>query len=313
MNTAASSPVMRRGVIFSIASSAGFALLVWYAAILAPHFGPWEIFGWRLLLTFPALTIAMIVTKRGARIVNFLKSLTTAWWRLPVLILNSLLSVAQMVLFTWAPGAGRTTEMSLGYFLMPLVMIVIGRVGFRESITRGQAIATGLAALGVLYEIIRSGGLGWPTLVVAIGYPAYFVSRRLARMATSAGLWAEMLVAVPLAAWVVRSPDELAKLTDWKLAAMILGLGVFSAGIMAIYTAAQMTLPFALFGLLSYLEPVLLVVVAFLLLHETITLGEIPTYGLIWLAVIVLAGEAAWRVKRRKDRHDLWWPDMHGV
>ncbi|MDO5726780.1 MAG: EamA family transporter [Bowdeniella nasicola] len=307
----ASSPITRRGVIASVGASTGFALLVWYAAVLAPHFGPWEIFGWRLLLTFPALTVAMLVTKRGPRIVRFVASLFTAWWRLPVLIINSLLAVAQMVLFTWAPGAGRTTEMSLGYFLMPLVMIVIGRVGFHESITRGQAFATVLAALGVLYEIIRTGGLGWPTLVVAIGYPMYFVSRRLARMATSAGLWAEMLIAVPIAAWMVRSPEELAKVTDVKLLAMILGLGVFSAGIMAIYTGAQMLLPFALFGLLSYLEPVLLVLVAFVLLHETITVAELPTYILIWLAVLILALEATWRMKRRKDRHDLWWPDIH--
>ncbi len=293
----------------SIGASVLFGVLAFYSDLLASFLGGWEIFGWRLLLTFPALTAAMVLSGRWPRIVRFVTTLTHSWWRIPVLVINAALLTAQMVLFTWAPGAGRTAELSLGYFLMPLVMIVIGRVGFRESITRGQGVATGLAALGVGYEIVRSGGLGWVTLVVAIGYPAYFVLRRLASMASSSALWAEMGLMVPLSIIIVGNPGSLSTVASWQAVAFIVGLGVLSAGAMAIYTGAQIWLPFALFGLLSYLEPVLLVIVAFTLLGESIEPAELPTYGLIWLAVAVLAIEASMRIVRRRRRHQLWWPD----
>ena len=307
------SAVSTRGVLASLISSTGFATLAWYASILSPRFTGWEIFGWRMVLIFPALTIAMVVTGRGRRMVAFIRDLFSCWWRLPVLVINSALVAVQMVLFTWAPGAGHAVELSLGYFLMPLVMILIGRVGFRETLTRGQALATALAATGVGYEIIRSGGLGWPTLVVAIGYPAYFVSRRMSRMANASALWAEMALAMPLAFVVLGNGESLSKATDPIAILLILGLGIISSGSTAIYTGAQLLLPFALFGLLSYLEPVLLAIVAFVILRETITVAELPTYVLIWLAVMVLAVEAARRLGRRRRRHDMWWPELHGL
>ncbi|WP_083602856.1 EamA family transporter RarD [Bowdeniella nasicola] len=305
-----SSNLMTRGIAASLAASVLFAFLAFYSDILARTFGGWEIFGWRLLLTFPALTLAMVATGRWPRVIRFVTTLTHSWWRIPVLLTNASLLAAQMMLFTWAPGAGRAAELSLGYFLMPLVMIVIGRVGFCESITRGQGIATVLALLGVAYEAVRAGSLTWVTLVVAIGYPAYFVCRRLADMASSSALWAEMALMVPLSLAVVGNPTALRHAASGSALALIIGLGILSAGAMAVYTGAQTWLPFALFGLLSYLEPVLLVIVAFTLLGESITAAEMPTYGLIWLAVLVLAAEGAWRVLRRKRRHDLWWPEM---
>ncbi|MDO5700337.1 MAG: EamA family transporter RarD [Bowdeniella nasicola] len=303
-------PMVRSGIAASLSSSAMFALLAYYADILTTRFGPWEIFGWRLLLTFPALTVILLATQRGPRIWRFLQHIWDVRWKIPVLLLNAVLLIIQMVLFTWAPGVGRTVELSLGYFLMPLVMIVIGRVGFRETVSRGQAIATVLAAVGVAHEIWRAGGLGWPTLVVAIGYPAYFVSRRISRMASAAALWCEMGLAVPVSLLLVASPSSLGHAANPSGIALILGLGFLSAGAMATYAAAQVWLPFALFGLLAYLEPVLLVVVAFTLLGEGITSAELPTYALIWIAVVVLAVDGAIRAGRTKKRGERWWPDI---
>jgi chloramphenicol-sensitive protein RarD len=188
---------------------------------------------------------------------------------------------------------------------MPLVLVLIGRVLYSDRMSGWQVAAAAVAALGVANEFLRVGSLSWPTVLVALGYPAYFVARRQFGIDRHGDSWLEMHLLIPAAAWfVLTGPTTLAGTADVpRLIALIPGLGLISAAAFTLYFFGMRTLNFSLFGLLGYTEPVLLVVVAFLL-GERLGMRETLTYGLIWLSVGLLVVEGAIRVARMR-RHQL--------
>lgn len=287
---------MSKGIALSVFSATLFAFLYYYASLLWPLSGE-VVFGWRMLLTMPCTGLFLLYSGDWRYIVTIFRDLkhnTLLWWGLP---LSAALVGVQLWIFMWAPINGRGLPVSLGYFMMPLVLVVIGRFVYQERPSRMQWTAVALAVFGVTNEIWQAGGISWETLVVAIGYPAYFVWRR--RMGTDnlGGLWCDMLLIMPVAAWFVLSVAEpfsafAERPLLWPL---IVGLGSVSALALVCYILASRLLPFSLFGLLGYVEPILLVVVS-LILGETIKASEWPTYIAIWLAVGLLVLEGVKRL-----------------
>ncbi len=290
---------MFKGLAASVAASVLFGALYYLAPLLAPLDGE-QIFGWRVLCTLPFTTVLLLAQGQWPRV----RLLALRAWRQPLLALGLAGSAAmlgvQLWLFLWAPLHGRALPVSLGYFLLPLVMVLAGRVLYRERLSRLQWLATLLAAAGVAHEVLRAGGMSWETWLVALGYTVYFVARRRMRTDHLGGHWLDMLLLVPAALWfVLRAPSSLPLVADnAHLWALVPVLGVVSAVALALYMAASRLLPLGLFGLLSYVEPVLLALVA-LLLGESIGAAQWPTYGPIFAAVAVLVVDGALRLRRR--------------
>lgn len=227
--------------------------------------------------------------------------------RQPALALALLASATmlgvQMWLFMWAPLHGRALPVSLGYFLLPLMMVLVGRVVYRERLSPMHKLATALAATGVALELVRAGGMSWETWVVALGYPVYFVLRRHLRTEQLAGHWLDMALLLPAAVWFIqRAPNSLALVgAQPKLWLLVPAVGTVSAMALVLYMAASRLLPMGLFGLLSYVEPVLLVMVA-LLLGESLAPSQWPLYALVFAAVALLVLDSAVRLVREPAR-----------
>jgi chloramphenicol-sensitive protein RarD len=218
------------------------------------------------------------------------------------LLVSSFLLGIQLLMFMWAPLHGRSLEVSLGYFLLPLTMILTGRLVYGEHLSWLQKVAASFALLGVGHEVWRLGSFSWETLVVAIGYPLYFVLRRKLATDNLGGLWFDMAFMLPVGVWFIAQGDPLAIQQTPALYGLIPLLGIISASALVSYIVASRLLPFSLFGLLSYVEPVLLVGVA-LLLGESIGRDEWLTYLPIWMAVVVLIFEGAKHVLAQRRRN----------
>ena len=182
---------MSKGILCSVTASCLFAVMYFYTSLLAPLDGE-EIFGWRTLLTLPCLTLFMLVSKDWTRVGELLARVRQT----PVLLLGmvgtSWLMGVQLWLFLWAPLHGRSLEVSMGYFLLPLAMVLTGRLVYGERLSRLQKVAVGCAALGVGHELYQNGSFAWETMLVMIGYPIYFVLRRRCRTDHLGGLWCDM-------------------------------------------------------------------------------------------------------------------------
>jgi len=291
-----------KGIALSVSASALFAVMYYYTSLLAPLTGL-EIFGWRMLLTMPCMTAFMLIAREWKLVSDLVARLVATPRLLLGAMASSTLMGAQLWLFMWAPLNGYSLDVSLGYFLLPLSMVLTGRIVYGERLSRLQKVAVFFASLGVLNELYQVGGFSWATLLVVVGYPIYFILRKRLRTDNLGGLWLDMTLMLPLALWFVQSGEQGFGVFDqhpW-LSLLIPILGVISASALVSYIVASRLLPFSLFGLLSYVEPVLLLGVA-LLLGESIKSQEWLTYIPIWMAVAVLVFEGFKHLVRQRRR-----------
>lgn len=284
---------------YSLTASALFAALYYYSTLLQPLNGE-QIYGWRILLTVPCLTLLLIVGGKWREVAAIAgRALKSPWFAGQLPLTSALLGV-QLWLFLWAPVNGKGLDVSLGYFLLPLTLVLSGRLVFGEPISRFQAVACLLAAVGVGNELAMAQTLSWPAFVVALGYPLYFCLRRRNGTDNLGGLWFDMTLSLPVSlAFVLRDAQTL----HWVVATprpllLILGLGALSALALALMMLAARKLNLTLFGLLSYAEPVMLVGVS-LLIGESIARDKWLTYGAIWAAILVLVVEGVLVLRRR--------------
>jgi chloramphenicol-sensitive protein RarD len=257
-----------------------------------------------MLLTLPCVTVFMLSSGDW----KLVRAMTNRIRQTPALLGAMMLSAAlmgvQLWLFLWAPLHGRSLEVSLGYFLLPLTMILTGRVVYGERLSYFQKIAAACAMVGVGNELIRLGSFSWETLLVCGGYPIYFVLRRKLKTDNLGGLWWDMLLILPVAVLFICQGNPGVVEAFPRFYILIPILGAISASALVSYLLASRLLAFSVFGLLSYVEPVLLVGVA-LLLGESIGRDEWMTYLPIWLGVMVLMGEGAKHVLVQRRRNNV--------
>ena len=285
-----------KGILLSIIASFTFGALYFYSQLFQ-GIDSEQVFAWRMLMTLPFLTLFMYFIKD----LHFVKSIYIRLKYKPsfifALLLSAFLACSQLWLFLWGPINGRGLQVSLGYFLLPMIMVAIGALVYKEKLTTLQWLATGCALIGISIGIFNTGHLTWETFYVALGYPVYFWLRRYLKTDHLGGFWWDIALSIPVAIGL------LIWLADWQSIAIhyshfsiflliAAGLGILSTIGLGSYMLASRLLPFALFGLLSYLEPILLAVASFSL-GERIPEQNIPIYIGIWIAMLLLIIDSA--------------------
>ena len=277
------------GVALAVLSNVLFGVLYAYSHFLAPLSGT-QVFIWRMLAMWAALVGYLLVSGRLGLHVNKIKYLGSikqwAWLLLPTPIFLS-----QFWLFMWAPVNGEGVQTAMGYFLFPLMMVVFGCVIFGEKLSRLQWLAVGFAALGVGSEIVRTQSVSWATLWVCGTYPLYYILRRLQGVGAITGLLVDLTIFAPfaLAYLFFIAPSSLSVVGGSSFFIMMLaGLGVLSVLAMKTNVDASQMLPVNVYGMMSYIEPALLFILAITVLGNPFESAMIYNYGLIWLGIVFL-------------------------
>ena len=284
------SPTAGRGVAASLIASVLFAIIFLIAGLL-PGWGAEEIFGWRVLLTLATLGLILPFLSWGRAEIRIIVARVRHRPSLvPLGIVAAALVGVQLWRFMWAPLNEMALSVSFGYFLLPLTMVLAGRIFFADKLSPLRKLAVGAAALGVVHEAFSAGGLAWPTLVVCLGYPIYFVLRRRIGFDNLAAFAGELVVLLPVGIYfILVGPHGVAASdtidTDGLWGA--LSIGVLGGVAMGVYLLASKWLPLSLFGLLGYVEPVLLVGVS-VMLGEVLGWSALLTYGPILVALLFL-------------------------
>ncbi len=297
---------MKQGIALSVFSSFLFSVLYYYSTVLQPLGGE-EIFAWRVLLALPALALLMSRGRVWGEVLGVLGRLQREWKLWALLATSAALIGVQLWLFMWAPLHQKALDVSLGYFLLPLVMVLVGRLVYRERLSTVQWIAVGVAAVGVAHELYRVDAFSWATALVIAGYPPYFMLRRVLRIGSLTSLWFDMLLLAPVAVFVLLTQGSGVVenfVSHPRLLGLVPLLGLISSVALVSYIGASRLLPLGLFGILGYVEPVLLFWVALLLLNEEMAPGAWFTYIPIWIAIslIVAEGLLAWVREVRGQR-----------
>lgn len=297
-----------RGTLASIGSSVAFGGIYFITPLLSP--APAEsLWAVRNLVTIPIIALALISARQWYLAADVAHQMR----RNPLLILGvlacGLLIAAQLWVFAWAPLNGRGLNVALGYFLLPLVLVVLGKFLYKDRLVWWQWAAAGAAAAGVAFEVVRVGSISWETLLVSLGYPVYFVLRRKLGTGHLGGMMWEFIVLIPVA--VVMLTLELTQgtaLTENPALAWSVPLySVCSAGALVLYILASRLLTLSVFGLLSYLEPALLMIAA-LLVGERIVGLEWVIYGAVWVAVFLILGGGIGRLLHARRSRVVFSP-----
>ena len=290
-----------RGVALSVGASVLFAVLPGYVQLLAPLDGI-QIFAQRVLWSIPLVLLLVLLSRQGALLGETFARLRREPLLLAAWPLAAALIGVQWGLFLWAPLAGRMLAVSMGYFLLPLAMVLAGRLFYQERLRPLQQLAVACAVLGVTHELWRSQAFSWLTLITALGYPPYFMLRRWMRLDAFSGFVLEMLMLAPLAIWLIVAYGPVGAF-EGRVALWLLVPGMALIGTLAFAAmmASSRLLPLGLFGILSYVEPVLLFAVALLVLGEHFDAAQWLTYLPIWLAVLLVGWDSV-RLLRKQRR-----------
>ena len=233
------------------------------------------------------------------------------WWaalrahpqRLAVLALSGLLIAANWLIYVWAVNNERMLEASLGYYINPLVNVLLALLVLRERLRRLQWLAVGLASLGVLQQIWLLGSLPWVSLALALTFGVYGLIRKQAPVAALPGLVVETWMLLPIAllwlAWhpaaVSAQPEFWTSSQLWLLAAA----GPITLIPLVCFNAAARHLPYATLGFLQYLAPTLVLLQAVLLFGEPLDSARLLSFICIWVALLVYSLDA-WLILGRR-------------
>lgn len=277
---------MAPGLLLSVVASALFALLTGYVMLLKPLDGQ-AVFAWRIVWSLPATILLIILYRRLPAFGGALRATLRQPRQAGMFLLLAALLGVQMWVFLWAPLNGYTLDASLGYFLLPIALVLAGRFFYKERLDIWQTLSVLCACIGIAHEIWLTRALSWVTVIIVIGYTAYFMLRRKQQHDQLTMFAMETLFLLPVAIVWLLYTDAFTPVSSQPLLYGVLlpGLGIISATAFACYLQASKVLPLSLFGILSYAEPIFIVLIAISFLGEAITVAQLGTYIPIWLAV----------------------------
>ncbi len=293
-----------RGVALSLASSVLFVTLPGYIHSLEPLTSI-QVIAHRVVWSIPMVLLLVLFTRQGGVLRDAGRRLLREPWLLACFPLTAAMMPDPVGRVHLGAMVGRTLELSLGYFLLPLTMVLCGRVFYGERLTTLQGIAVAFALAGVLHELWLTRAFSWFTLITALGYPPYFMLRRKMAVDSLSGFVFEMIVLLPFALaalWITDSVGVLEEVP--RLWALLPLLGLISALAFGAMMRPAGCCPWGCSGFVSYVEPVLLFAIAVLFLGEAFNPAQIWTYGPIWIAVLLTGWDSA-RLLRRQARRGL--------
>ncbi len=201
--------------------------------------------------------------------------------------------------FIWAVNAGRVLETSLGYFMSPLVNVLLGAIFLRERLTRAQLASVLLASSAVCYLTFGFGRLPWVALTLCFSFGVYGLLRKISGAASIPGLFIETTVILPLALvylFHLQRTDTLHfGLSTPGLSLLLISTGIVTSLPLLWFAHAARHLRLTTIGFLQYLSPSCTFFLGVFAYHEPFRRAQMLTFGLIWIALAIFTADAVTR------------------
>lgn len=211
---------------------------------------------------------------------------------------SSLLLAVNWLVYVYAVASGQVLDASLGYFINPLVSVLLAVWVLHERLRRVQWVAVGLAALGVVWMTVQTGRLPWVSLALAFSFGLYGLMRKTGRLGALEGLALETLVLAPVVlpalAWITLHGHGALARGDWALNGWLWLSGPLTALPLLCFAAAARRLPLATLGLTQYLSPTLQFGLGLWVFHEPMQPARLLGFVFIWAGLAIYSADA-WR------------------
>ena len=256
---------MLKGVFFCITANFLFGLGYYFAILLRPLSGE-SMFGFRIIVLIPFILLAILLFKQTPKFTQLWQKIKKNPPLIFILLLLALNTGVQLWLFMWAPNNGQAIPVSIGYLLLPIVAVALGKIVFKEHFTLLKWLSLIFAIIGVGTNLILTGAFSWGTLVSGIGYPLYITLRRYFDINNLATFFIELLLVTPFALYFISQTEMQPILIENHYLYAILALFGLVNGIAFIaYIASSNLLPVNVLGLLGYMEPLVMLAISFII------------------------------------------------
>ncbi len=281
---------MKKGVWFALA-----AYMIWG---LFPVYWKWlhqvpavQLLGHRVVWSFVVLAFAIGLTRQW-------RALRAAAFRRRVLLIY--LVAAILISINWltyllAVNSGFVVEASLGYFINPLISVLLGVVVLRERLRPLQWVPIGLAAVGVVYFSLAYGSVPWYAITLALSFGLYGLVKKTAPLNSLYGMTLETaLMLVPALAYLLytEASHQGAFLhTNLTITLLLVGGGLVTTVPLLLFGSAAQRIPLALLGVLQYINPTLQFLLGTLVYHEPFSASRLIGFSIVWAALILYGVE----------------------
>ena len=285
---------MHTGMLYAAGAYALWGLVPVYFKALQ-HVPPLEILAHRIVWSLVFLAIVLAWRRQWAWIGAVLRRPRV----LAGFIASAILISINWFIYIWAVNNGRVIDASLGYFINPLINVLLGFLLLHERLRPGQWATVALAAGGVAWLTWQGGHLPWIALTLAITFGTYGLLRKTAALGALEGLSLETLILFPAALGYLivltlhghnsfaTAPDS----TKWLLVAA----GPITAIPLLMFAAGARRIPLSLLGLLQYIGPTLQLLLGVWLYHEPFGGPRLVGFAMIWAALALYSAEGLWR------------------
>jgi len=260
----------------------GFAAVYWKAMDAFPAH---ELLGYRVLASF---AVALMLVS-GARAWSGVIALVRQPRALASVALAASLIAMNWLVFIYAVQTDRILATSLGYYINPLVNVVLGLLLLGERLNRAQGIAVALAAAGVMFQTWQLGSLPWISLVLAGSFGLYGFVRKTAPAPPLAGFCLETAILAPVAAaalfWLGARGEGSIASAGVGTGLLVAGSGLLTAGPLLAFASAARKLPLSTLGMFQYLAPTITFLLAVGLYDEPFTAAHAASFGCVWAAL----------------------------
>ena len=284
-------PSLGKGFLFAVSAYLLWGILPIYWKLLAAV-SPLHILGFRILFSL-ILVSAILFSRRNFSWLRFFRDRRKG----TLLILAAFTLSFNWGLYIWAVNSGHTIEASVGYYINPLVSIVLGLCFFRESLKPLQWAAFGLAMAGVLISTVFAGAPPWISLGLALSFGFYGLIKKAVDLSALESLGAETLIASPLGLLLLLLPftaggnsgQGLSYVSELPVPVLLLILGSGAVTTLPLYLFAKGTrlLPLSTMGFIQFVAPTLTFLEGVFVFHESFPPRNFLVFGCIWAAVIL--------------------------
>ncbi len=279
-----------KGVLFAVIAHLFWGGMAVYFGFMR-HINPLEIAVNRGVWSVPIAAVVIWQLGLFENVWTNLKSPRT----LLLLAFTSLTIVFNWTVYIWCIQHGRTLEASLGYFINPLLNVVVGYIFLGERFTRPQFAAIGLACVAVIVQTVASGVFPFIGLSLAGTFCLYGLLRKTVKVGAVEGFFIEVLIlAVPLLlveAWLAQR-GEMHFGTNVFDTVMLIGCGGFTSGALIFFAASLKRLRYSTVGLLQYISPSLVFLTAVFIFKEHIDIWKFASFAIIWLALVIYSASS---------------------
>lgn len=292
----------RSGLFFAVAAYGLWGVLPAYFLLLRPS-GAVEIVDWRILFSLVFCAIVITLTRSWPALVAIIRQPRLLF----MLGLAAILIFVNWLVYVYGTTSGQVVETALGYFINPIVTVLLGVILLRERLRMMQWVAVGISVVAVLILAIDYGALPWISITLPLSFGLYGLVKKRVGGAVDAlsGLAIETAWLVPVAIIQLVFVGLGGGITIGSVGTahtlLLVSAGVVTAVPLLFFASAARRLPLVYLGLVQYLAPVLQFAFGVFVLHESMPPGRWWGFGLVWVALVVLSVDllASTRTSRR--------------